>query len=344
VENYKITGDKSRFKEVLPALEKYAEWLEKYRRKEGTAHNLYWQTGLGSGMDNTPREGSGWIDMSAQMAMYYKDLAFICGELKLADKQKQYADKSADIAARINKFMWNESDGIYYDVDDNGSQLKHKTVASFWPMLAGICSQEQAEKLVKHLKDPKEFWRKIPFPSLAADEHEYKAEGDYWLGGVWAPTNTAIIKGLEHYGYNEFAYLATENYLAGMYEVYKRTGTIWENYSPEAYSRGIPAKPDFVGWSGCGPIQLLIENILGFAPNGAENKLAWNVTRIDGHGIKNLRFGSVTVSLIAEKRESVTSPVIINVACDGAFELTVIHLENKQTFKLEKGTHSLTIN
>jgi len=36
MESFRITGDKSRFKIVLPVLEKYAEWLEKYRKKENT--------------------------------------------------------------------------------------------------------------------------------------------------------------------------------------------------------------------------------------------------------------------------------------------------------------------
>ena len=34
IENFKITGDKSRFEAVLPVLEKYAEWLEKFSKKE----------------------------------------------------------------------------------------------------------------------------------------------------------------------------------------------------------------------------------------------------------------------------------------------------------------------
>ncbi len=55
--------------------------------------------------------------------------------------------------------------------------------------------------------------------------------------------------------FNEFATLAVERYLDGLSEVYKRTGTLWENYSSEAYSRGIPSQPDFVGWTGCGPIE-----------------------------------------------------------------------------------------
>src|SRR4029079_271099 len=100
-------------------------------------------------------------------------------------------------------------------------------------------------------------------PTLAADQKDYSSKGDYWKGSVWAPTNLAIIKGLEHSGYEDCAAESTEAYLAGMYEVFKKTGTVWENYAPDSYDQGNQAKPDFVGWTGDGPIALLIENVIG---------------------------------------------------------------------------------
>ena len=353
IENYKITGDKSRFAAVLPVLEKYAEWLEKYRKKENTRHYLYWQTGLGSGMDNTPRTGSGWVDMSAQMVMMYNDMSIMCRELYMADREISLKTKAKEIADRVNKFMWNEEDGLYYDVDDEGNQVKWKTVACFWPMLAGIANLHQADKLLINLKDPNSFWRKIPFPSLAADQKNYAADGKYWLGSVWAPTNVMIIKGLDKYGvendnaynFNEFAALATEEYLNGIYEVFKRTGTIWENYSAEAYARGVWSHPDFVGWTGCGPIELLIENIIGLRPNGVNNTLTWHLSRIDKHGIENLRFGNVTSSLICHQRESVNSPAEIEVHSDSTFDLTIERGHNNyKTFQIKKGTQKILMD
>nr|MCU0342974.1 hypothetical protein [Ignavibacterium sp.] len=352
MENFKITGDKSRFGIVLPVLEKYAEWLEKFRKKENTRHNLYWQTGLGSGMDNTPRSGSGWVDMSSQMVMMYNDMSKMCDELKLIDKSRLYNEKAIHIVSLINKFMWNEEDGLYYDVDDEGDQIKWKTVACFWPMLAEVSSVHQSEKLLNNLKDPESFWRKIPFPSLAADQKYYAADGKYWLGGVWAPTNVMIIKGFDKFGigndnsfnFSEFASLATEEYLKGIYEVYKRTGTIWENYSPEAFARGVWSRPDFVGWTGCGPIELLIENVIGLRPDAINNSLTWYIDRIDNHGIENLRFGDVTVSLIASKRNSIYDPIEISVKTDKTFKLTIRnYFGQQQIFNIKSGEDSLKI-
>jgi len=355
LENYKLTNDKSRFAAVLPVLEKYVDWLEKNRKKENTAHNLYWQTGLGSGMDNTPRSGSAWTDMSAQVAMLHRDIAFICNELELKEKAKQHAKIFSEITGRINKLMWNDEDGLYYDLDDESNQVKVKTIACFWPMLAGMCDQHKAEKLLANLKDPQTFWRTIPFPSLAANHKNYKPQGEYWLGGVWAPTNIMAIKGLDKFSFDdsynyahafrEFATHAAQKYLDGMYNVYKQTGTIWENYSPEFYMRGLPAQADFVGWSGCGPIMLLIENIIGIHVDATKNEVLWYLNRIDKHGIKNLMFGNMTASLVCEKREAVNKKCKITITADKPFTLRVINWSKKaQSFKIQKGVNRIIVD
>jgi glycogen debranching enzyme len=348
IENYRISGDKSRFRDVLPVLEKYADWLEKHRKKENTKHGLFWQTGLGSGMDNTPRSGSGWVDISSQMVLLYSNMAVMYGELNEPDKSEICKEKAELISNMINKFMWNEEEGLYYDIDDDGKQVKCKTIACFWPMLAGISSDDQVKKMLANLKDPNSFWRQIPFPSLAADHKDYKPDGQYWLGSVWAPTNVAVIKGLNNYpeveNTTEFATAAVEKYLDGMYEVYKKTGTIWENYSPEFNMRGLFSKPDFVGWSGCGPIQLLIENILGFRPDGPNEKLTWYLYRVDRHGIEKLRFGSVTASLVSERRANIYCSVEITIESNHSFELLVVLPDRVKTINVTKGKNSYTID
>ena len=197
----------------------------------------------------------------------------------------------------------------------------------FWPLIAGVASKEQAARLVRHLKDPKEFWRPMVFPTLAADEKEYKADGGYWLGAVWAPTNYAIIKGLERAGYDDVAAEASERYLSGMAEVFGKTGTVWENYAPESMVPGNPAAKDFVGWSGCGPIALLIENVLGFRPDGARNSLHWNLRLREPHGIRRLRFGKTTADLLYDGKSTIT------VTSDAPFELTI----NSRSISIKQG-------
>ena len=126
-----------------------------------------------------------------------------------------------------------------------------------------------------------------------------------------------------------------------MSEVYKHTWRIWENYAPDHYAPGQPSRRDFVGWSGCGPIQLLFENVIGLQPNGADNTLVWRLRRTDKHGVENLKLGSNTVSVVCAERENKNSPANITVECTMPFELKVIHPSGEQTFKLDKGKHVL---
>jgi len=342
-EYYKISGDDSRFARIFPVLEKYGEWIDNNRINPDTKHGLYWQTGLGSGMDNTPRSGSGWICLSSQMAMFYLYLGKICEHEKINQKAEQFYLRSKTIAEKINRWMWDEADGMYYDVDDAGQLVKVKTAASFWPMLAQICSEGQAARLVENLKDPQQFWRTIPFPTLSADHPDYHSKGNYWLGSVWAPTNYMIIKGLQNYGYHEFAAQAAEKYLQGMYHVFNKTGTVWENYTPDSFEQGSIAKGDFVGWTGLGPISLLIENVLGIQLDALNNTIHWRLNRTDRHGIENLHFRDAVVTLIAEKRKNQNENVKIFAEANTKLKLKIYIGKKFMVANIKKGENNFEI-
>jgi alpha-D-ribose 1-methylphosphonate 5-triphosphate synthase subunit PhnH len=360
VESYRVTGDKSRFAMILPALEKYSEWLNRDgdpdaadweangRLSAGTVHRLFWNTPLGCGMDNTPRpaeKGAGWVEMSSQMVIMYNNMATICDELGQAAEAAYFRAQATAIGSRINQWCWNEADGFYYDVLANGQHFKKKTIGGFWPLLAGVPSAAQAAKLVAHLQNPNQFWRLNVFPSLSADEPEYPGDGlgGYWRGGVWAPTNVMVIKGLERYGYEDLAAAATEKYLAGMAEVFRTTNTVYENYAPDKYAPGNPAAADFVGWTGCGPIQLLFEQVMGLRPDGIRSALTWRLRRTDRHGVERLKLGSNMVSVVCEARTSASAPAIISVQCQAPFQLIVVHPSlGTRTFNCIAGANSLT--
>ena len=359
IESYRISGDKERLERVLPPLEKYAEWLnrggdpealdwENNGRISRTAeHKLYWNTPLGSGMDNTPRpaeRGAGWVEMSSQMVIMYNNLALMSDALDLIQKAALFRTKGSEISDRINQWCWNEADGFYYDVLADGSQFKKKTIGGFWPLLAGVASKPQAKKLVAHLKNENEFWRPMVFPTLSADEEEYVTTGGYWRGSIWAPTNVMVIKGLEKYGEDELAAQATEKYLAGMYEVFKDSNTVYENYAPEYFLPGDPAKADFVGWTGCGPIQLLYENVMGLRPEGAKNTITWRIRRLDRHGIEGLKLGDNQVSLICGERKIIDEPVVLNIFCEKSFKLILKGNSDDLIYELSPGEHQVRVD
>ncbi|MDR1122095.1 MAG: T9SS type A sorting domain-containing protein [Dysgonamonadaceae bacterium] len=367
VENFKVTGDKSRFASVLPVLEKYFEYVEKVRGCPDTPHKLYWSNGQSSGMDNTPRDEGrpsthwasdhqGWVDASAQMVIQCNNIATICDELGNAEKAATYRAKATAIADSINSWMWSETDGIYYDLQVNGNQMRWKSIAAFWPMLAGITAPHQVSALMEHLKNPNEFWRDMVFPTLAASDPDYRSNGGYWLGAVWAPTNYALIKGLELNGQDAFAREASERYIAGLYDVFEQTGTLWENYAADRingrFKQGVNdnisnpsnCRSDFVGWTGLGPISLLIENVLGFRLDGVNRTLTYDLRRTDRHGIENLKMADITTSIITENRSDKPEEAHFTVTSDKPYTLRVLFNGKIAEYNITAGTQEYDIN
>lgn len=331
--NYaKFSGDRSRYPLVYSSLAKYAEYLENARRSPHSAHQLYWNTSLGSGMDNSPRSGSEWVDMSSQMVLMYNSLSEIARALNKTSDVESYNFRADSISERIQKFMWDTQDGFFYDLDSKGNFIKHKTIASFWPLLAQVATSKQAQSLVEHLQDPKTFWRENIWPSLAADEPEYSADGYYWHGGVWAPTNTMILEGLKNYNFDAFAQKAALKYLKNLSQNFQKTKTLWEFYKPDSSDEGhkwwfIKGLPDFVGWSGIGPIQFLIEYVIGIQVNALDKKIVWNLSLLSHHGLQNLHIGSSVVSLEVASRKNVNTPPEIKALIAGPDPKAQLELE-----------------
>ncbi len=334
---YCITGDASRFYQVFQPIERYMGWIEKNRKYLGVKHNLYWQTNLGSGMDNSLRTGTGWVDISAQLKMSYDALSKMAEHIGHPKKAEKYRKKSAKIKTNLNEWMWNSKDGLYYDTHDFGEQHPVKSIACFWPLWAEVCTKDQAKMLVANLQNPKTFWRRVPFPTLAANQDGYFPQSGYWLGSVWAPTNYMVIQGLEKYGYHEFAYYASSRFLDGMAKVYEKTNTVWENYDPDSFNASSRANRDFVGWTGLGPIAILIENIIGIEVNAPMNIVTWQIERLDKHGIQKLNFGNNTISLIASARKSEDESNKIKVIAEKPFTLVLMKGRNKLIFELKSG-------
>jgi neutral trehalase len=193
------------------------------------------------------------------MVLFADDLALFAGILGKQDEAAQWKREAAETARRINELMWDRERKFYFDLTWEGARVPVKTIAGFWPLLAGIPSREQAEALVAELQNTHSFHRAHRVPTLAADQRGYDPHGGYWCGAVWPPTDTMVIRGLERYDRHSLARDLAMNHLTCMGAVFTKTGTVWENYAPDSLAPGKPAKGDFVGWSGIGPIMYLLE-------------------------------------------------------------------------------------
>ncbi len=293
--HYLRFGDKERLQKVFAPLYAYHLWYRRYRAwPDGT----YWATGWASGLDNSARVPDSehyhqywsWADATAQQALDAKMLANI-GELcshhaEAAELREEYAR----LRALINEKFWDEESGFYYDRPPDGKLGSNKAITSYWTLLADLVPEDRIARFVAHLEDPHSFKRLHRVPSLAADASGYTPTGAYWLGGVWAPTNYMVVRGLVEHGYRKLAHEIALNHLDNITQVYRDTQTIWENYAPDLPARGNLSRPKFVGWSGLGPIAMLIENVFGIDSCALNNTVTWDIRLPEPHGVVNLPF------------------------------------------------------
>lgn len=377
---WKFSGDDSRIREVLPRLVRFFDWIKANRRRPT---GLYWFEDSGStGMDNSPRSGyfaeflNGsdvcHVDLAAQQALAAECIAELARHLGDAALAERFAVEHAEIVALLNRFHWNERTGFYYDVfsrdtpTDRHNFLNHKTVAAFWPLMAGCCRPEQVERLLAHLLDPAEFWTTHPVASLSKDDPNFDPAGAYWLGGVWAPINYMLAKALKRHGRPDLARQLAIAHLNAMSAVFQSAdySGIWEAYAPDSF---LPAtkkpwidvdgqspfvlgaetvvKANFVGWSGLGPIAMLIEDVYGIEFDAPNRSIAWNLQTSGRHGIENLQFAGGTVSLVStgfsDSRNALTAQVTLSHPLTVSFFLDGRPAGKSQ---LPPGSHSFEFN
>lgn len=290
---YSWTGDIRRLRAVYPVLKGNHIWLRYNRRlPDGT----YWTTGLANGLDNSPSLGDGYPCLTAQMAHDAEMLGLIAGELGLSRERQEWLNERDEIACALNKRLWDPYAQIYSTSLPGGGHNPNKVVTAFWPLWPAIVPPERVAALARHAKDPSSFWRHHPLPSLAADSPHFRPAGDYWLGSTWAPTNFAAIKGFYRSGRRDVARDIALRHLRCMYEVWRETGKIWENYCSEAAKRGSWSMPDYC-WSAVGPIAALYEVVLGFEANAADGVLKWAPPALEICGARNLPLGDGLVSV-----------------------------------------------
>ncbi len=194
------------------------------------------------------------VDFSAQMAFDARRLSEIADLLGKTVESAAWAREADDINAAINRLCWNPRTGFYCDLGF-GKKLPRRHIGMFWTLWSGAAADcSMIRPLVRSLRDPGAFGRPVPVPSLPADDPDYCPWGNYWRGGVWAPTTYMVLRGLREVGEEILAASLAAKIVGVVDRVFEATGTFWENYSPEFPAYGLPARPDFCGWTALIPI------------------------------------------------------------------------------------------
>jgi hypothetical protein len=246
---------------------------------------------------------------------------------KVLDREAEVEDfreENASLVPWINRYLWDEKSGFYHDLDRDQSRITGvKTIGAYWALLADAVPRERLDRFVAHLANENEFKRVHRIPSLSADTEGYDPDGGLWLGGVWAPINYMVLSGLSRHGYNELAFEIAQNHFEHLIECFKKTGSIWEHFAPDARAEGRGRK-DFVGWTGITPIAVFFEYVIGLRADPGARRITWDLLTTDEIGVDRYPFGrDGTVELRALARGSVSDEPVVKVQSNVPFDLVL---------------------
>ncbi len=153
-----------------------------------------------------------------------KDLEQISGMLGRKTEAEEWRKRAEDRKERIQKYLWDSERGLYFDYDfENGKRSDYEYVTAFFPLWAGIPTQEQARAAMQHLST-------FEKPGgLVMSTHETGAQWDFPY--AWAPDQLVADEGFRRYGFNEEADRVSYEFLSTVAENFRRDGTIREKYN-----------------------------------------------------------------------------------------------------------------
>jgi neutral trehalase len=307
---YHKTANKKRVKDVIPILHKYLAWLDaEFKRPNG----LYEVPLAATGMATTARKAAAYpIDFNAVMAINVLYMSALADILNDKESSFQYKRQYFSLKTRINNLMWDNEDGFYYDIDRHEKQIKVKTLAGYWALLAEIPNDDKAERIISKLSDPACFGSPHPFPSMAVNEDAFSENGRGFNGSVYPHLTFMVIKGLERYQRWDFARECATRHLYFILDSMSpdgnhHKGNLWEAYLPlkegPAQWPGVPGfpRPQYLTYVALSTICLTIENIVGLFISLPRKTVDWIIPNLEIMGIENLSLKKNMITILSNK-------------------------------------------
>ena len=212
---YQKTGDIGFLKRMYPNLVKYERWLTDVKASKSDPDLVAFYCWCDVGWDDSKRWGKSgfpgggadhidWelpvtpVDANVFLSLLRDTLSKTAGLLGETDHEREYAESAARTRDAIERLMWNEDEGFFFDLLPDGKQESVWTPAGFVPLMIGMADADRYQRMKKHLLDTKKFWTRYPLPTLSADDPDF-ATDIWWRGGTWPVVNWQVNEGLFKY-------------------------------------------------------------------------------------------------------------------------------------------------
>jgi hypothetical protein len=200
---------------------------------------------LESGLDNSPMYKEVGYDKDKNL-MQLADVGlmsfYIADCRALADLAKRIGrdDVVAEIEERGEKYaesmktLWCEETGLFLNKHLDTGEFQHRlSPTHFYPLLAEVATQEQAQRMIdEHFFNPEEFWGDWILPSIARNDPMYPDQ-DYWRGRIWAPMNFLVYLGIRKYDLPKARKALVEKSEALLLKEWRSDRHVHENYNAD---------------------------------------------------------------------------------------------------------------
>ena len=161
-------------------------------------------------------------------------------------------------AISINRLLWDEEAGLYFDYNFRTRRLRRYDFATtFYPLWAGIASPAQAARVRANLAN---------FEAPGGLLTSTTVTGNQWDAPFgWAPLQMIAVDGLRRYGYHEDADRIAAKFVSLVAKEFDEHGTIVEKYDVRRRESDVAADIKFgysanqigFGWTNGAVLDLL---------------------------------------------------------------------------------------
>lgn len=225
-----------------------------------------WYDSMESGADNNPavldfpKRSIAGADLNALLYREYQAASKIAKNISAKNDAKFFSEKAKRLRRNILKYLWNDQDQSFYNLDTrSGRQIKRIVFSNFLPLWVKLIPRRQGRKMIeKYLLNPKKLWAEYGIRTLAADDPEYNQKNiikpySNWQGPVWPLVNYFAWGTLLNYGFNREANTMADRTAKLVLNDIEQSGGMHENYNADT---GRPlAAPNFISWN------LLVSNM-----------------------------------------------------------------------------------
>ena len=136
---------------------------------------------------------------------------------------EKWLGRARNRGEKVNRMMWDEKDGLYYDYDFVNKRVRHYPfLTTFYPLWAGLATKQEAARVVKNLS---------LFEKMGGLQTSTYVSGNQWDSPFgWAPLQMIAVEGLRRYGYNDDAERISMKFLSLVRREFLRQGFIVEKY------------------------------------------------------------------------------------------------------------------